>query len=426
VVTDVGDMVELEIGPVAHGGHCVARIGADEDGRGGRVVFVRHTLPGERVRARLTETGETASFWRADAVEVLSASADRVPSAWPAAGPGGVGGGELAHVSLAGQRAWKAAVVAEQLQRLAHLEREVEVEAVPGDEERGGLGWRTRIDLVADGSGRAGMSGFRSHDVHALDSMPLANEAIAELGLFERSWKAGSRIEVVAPAGGDIPVVLVDGEPFDLRRGRVDSRPNARTSVRENVHVAGRDYTYRVAASGFWQVHREAPAVLAGAVLDALGDVDGWTVLDLYSGAGLFTAPLSDAVGPTGAVVAVEGDPQALRDARRNLHDRSNVELHAGDVARVMLEDTEGSIVHADAVVLDPPRVGAGRKVVEAIAGLRPERVVYVACDPAALARDLAYFAEQGYELGALRAFDLFPMTHHVECVATLAPVATA
>ncbi|MDM8085423.1 methyltransferase domain-containing protein [Cellulomonas cellasea] len=413
-------MVELEIGPVAHGGHCVARIGADADGRGGRVVFVRHTLPGERVRARLTETGEKSSFWRADAVEILEPSPDRVPSAWPEAGPGGVGGGELAHVSLAGQRAWKAAVLAEQLQRLAHLEREVEVEAAPGDEERGGLGWRTRIDLVVDGSGRAGMSGFRSHDVHALDSMPLAHEAIAELGLFERTWKAGSRIEVVAPAGGDAPVVLVDGEPFDLRRGRVDARPNARTSVRENVHVAGKDYTYRVAASGFWQVHREAPALLAQAVLDGLGDVDGWTVLDLYAGAGLFTAPLSDAVGPAGAVVAVEGDPQALRDARRNLHDRSNVELHAGDVGRVMLEDAEGSIVHADAVVLDPPRVGAGRKVVEAIAGLRPERVVYVACDPAALARDLAYFAEHGYRLDGLRAFDLFPMTHHVEAVAVL------
>ncbi|MFI2751930.1 class I SAM-dependent RNA methyltransferase [Cellulomonas sp. P22] len=420
MVTDVGEIVELEIGPVAHGGHCVARIGADADGRGGRVVFVRHTLPGERVRARLTETGETASFWRADAVEVLEASPDRVPSAWPEAGPGGVGGGELAHVSLAGQRAWKAAVLTEQLARLAHLERDVEVEAAPGDDERGGLGWRTRIDLVVGADGRAGMSGFRSHDVHALDAMPLANEAIAELGLFERTWQPGTRLEVVAPAGGDTPVVLVDGAPFDLRHDRVDKRPNARSSVREHLHVRGRDYTYRVAAAGFWQVHREAPGVLAGAVLDGLGDVQGATVLDLYSGAGLFTAPIADAVGPDGLVVAVEGDPQALRDARRNLHDRSNVELHAGDVARVMLEDTEGSIVHADAVVLDPPRVGAGRKVVEAIAALRPERVVYVACDPAALARDLAYFADGGYTLEGLRAFDLFPMTHHVEAVAVL------
>ncbi|MFD6134108.1 TRAM domain-containing protein, partial [Isoptericola sp. NPDC060257] len=153
---EVGREVELEIGPVAHGGHCVARLD-------GRVVFVRHTLPGERVRARVTETG--SRFWRADAVDVLEASPDRVPSAWPEAGPGGVGGGELAHVALPAQRRWKAAVLAEQLQRLARLERDVVVEGAPGDDERGGLGYRTRVDLVADADGRAGMRRFRSHDV---------------------------------------------------------------------------------------------------------------------------------------------------------------------------------------------------------------------------------------------------------------------
>ena len=151
-------MIELEIGPVAHGGHCVAR-------HEGRVVFVRHTLPGERVRAVLTDSGPSASYWRADTVEVLEASPDRVPSAWPAAGPGGVGGAELAHVALPAQRAWKAAVLREQLQRLARIDRDVEIQAVPGDDERGGLRWRTRIDLVADPSGRAGMRGHRSHEV---------------------------------------------------------------------------------------------------------------------------------------------------------------------------------------------------------------------------------------------------------------------
>ena len=424
-----GRVVELTVGPVAHGGHCVARLDddadagpADADGRPGgrgRVVFVRHTLPGERVRARLTETVPDASFWRADAVDVLEASPDRVPSAWPEAGPGGVGGGELAHVALPAQRAWKAAVVAEQLRRLARQERDVVVEAAPGDDERGGLAWRTRIDLVADAEGRAGMLGFRSHDVHALTGMPLASEAIAELGLFDKRWSSGSRIEAVAPAG-DAPLVLVDGVPQS--GGRADTRPNARSTVREHLRLGTREYTYRVAADGFWQVHREAPAVLATAVLEALGDVDGATVLDLYAGAGLFTLPLADAVGTSGEVVSVEGDVRAVRDARRNVHDRPNVELHAGEVARVLsgAVDADSDVVHADAVVLDPPRVGAGRKVVAAIADLRPERVVYVACDPAALARDVSYLGEAGYALTGLRAFDLFPMTHHVECVAVL------
>ncbi len=403
------ETVELVVGPVAHGGHCVARLD-------GRVVFVRHALPGERVVARLTETGEGRAFWRADAVEVLAASPDRVPSAWPAAGPGGVGGGELSHVALPAQRAWKRAVLEEQLRRLAHDERDVPVVAAPGDDERAGLAWRTRIDLVADGAGRAGMYRHRSHEVLALADMPLATPDIAALGLFERRWPAGARIEVAVPAGAASGVVLVDGAPFDLARGRPDPRPNARSTVQEHVVTRAGRWTYRVSAAGFWQVHREAPAVLVEAVLAAAGDLAGARVLDLYSGAGLFTLPLADAVGAGGAVLAVEGDDRAVRDARRLVHDRPEVTLRAGDVLHVLAS----GVAHADVAVLDPPRTGAGRRVVEALAALAPDRVVYVACDPAALARDVALLGAQGYELQAVTGYDLFPMTHHVEAVAVL------
>lgn len=409
-------VIELEIGRVAHGGHCVAR-------HEGRVVFVRHTLPGERVRVRLTDADPDARFWRADAVEVLKASPDRVPSAWPAAGPDGVGGGELAHVALPAQRAWKAGVLREQLQRLGHVERDVEVHAAPGDDERGGLAWRTRIDLVTDAEGRAGMRRYRSHDVVPLEDMPLAVEQVAELDLFARRWPAGVRVEAVAPVGGDRPIVLVDGTPYDLGRRRPDTRPNARTSVREVVEVGGTRREYRVAAAGFWQVHRAAPAVLVDAVLRGVGDVAGATVADLYAGAGLFTAPLADAVGPQGAVVSVEGDARAVRDARRNLHDREHVTLHVGDVARTLVggRGAEPALTHADVVVLDPPRAGAGRAVVDAVAALGPQRVVYVACDPAALGRDVALLGAAGYELVDVAGLDLFPMTHHVEAVAVFA-----
>ncbi|WP_166848314.1 class I SAM-dependent RNA methyltransferase [Isoptericola sp. BMS4] len=419
---EVGREVDLEVGPVAHGGHCVARLD-------GRVVFVRHTLPGERVRARVTETGKR--FWRADAVEVLEASEDRVPSAWPEAGPGGVGGGELAHVSLPAQRRWKAAVLAEQLARLARLDRPVEVEAAPGDEERAGLGYRTRIELAAGADGRAGMRRFRSHDVVPLTGMPLATDRVAALaeaeGVWTRRWEPGARLELVAPAGESAePLLLVDGTPW--RRGRADTRPNARRAVAETLRLravdgdGGGDLHYRVAADGFWQVHREAPGLLAGAVLDAVGDVAGGRVLDLYSGAGLFTLPLARAVGDAGTVVAVESDARAVKDARRNAHDLPQVDLRLGAVDRVLASgDVAGAPVgDADVVVLDPPRAGAGRGVVDAIAERSPRRVVYVACDPAALARDVAYLAERGYELADLRAFDLFPHTHHVEAVAVL------
>ena len=403
---EVGDLLTVEVGPVAHGGHCVARTE-------GRVVFVRHALPGERVVVRITDAGEEAKFWRSETVEVLEASPDRVPTAWPEAGPGGVGGGELSHVSLPGQRAWKAAVVSEQLHRLAKIDRAIEVETAPGEVD--GLGWRTRIELVADADGRGGMHRFRSHDVVPLAAMPLATPDLQAMNLFDRRWPAGGRITAVAPVGGDRPMVLVDGVPWTDRGP--DQRPNARTAVREEAEVAGRRYTWRVAADGFWQVHQAAPTVLAEAVVDAVGDRPGATVLDLYSGAGLFAVPLAHLVGEGGRVVAIEGDARAIRDARRNVHASPQVELHLGGVQEVLASD---AVRHADVVVLDPPRVGAGRTIIEQVAGLRPERVVYVACDPAALARDIAYLGTHGYGLTGLRALDLFPMTHHVECVAVL------
>ena len=361
----VGLELELEVGPVAHGGHCVAR-------HEGRVVFVRHTLPGERVLARVTEGG--SRFWRADAVAVREASPDRVAPAWPAAGAGGVGGAELSHVALDAQRRWKADVVAEQLQRLAGLTLPVMVESAPGDDERGGLGYRTRVELVTDAEGRAGMRRFRSHDVVPLDAMPLGTDDVAALAatedVFGRRWRPGQRIDVVAPADGGPGMVLVDGVPW--RRGRPDQRPNARRSVTESVRAAGHEHRYRVAADGFWQVHREAPAMLTEAVLSAAGDVDGARVLDLYAGAGLFTLPLAAAVGDRGRVVSVESDARAVKDARRNAHDRPRVELHQGAVDRVLLDgDASGDGAgDADVVVLDPPRAGAGRAVVDAIADL--------------------------------------------------------
>lgn len=405
-MTDVASdgLVVLEVGAIAHGGHCVAR-------HEGRVVFVRHALPGERVEARLTDAAEGARFWRADAVRVLQASPDRVSSPWPQAGPGGVGGGELGHVALGAQRAWKAAVVSEQLRRLAGDDRAVTVEPAPGETD--GLGWRTRIELTVDGDGRAGMHRYRSNEIVPLTDLPLAVPALRELGIFARRWPAGSRITAVAPVGGDRPLVLVDGVPWS--GGAPDRRPNARTSVREVAEVAGVAHTWRVAADGFWQVHRAAPTLLAQAVLDAVGPADGATVVDLYAGAGLFTVPLARAVGPAGRVVAVEGDARAVKDARRNVHDAPWVDLHLGPVADVL---RAGAVARADVVVLDPPRVGAGRAVVDRVAALGAGRVVYVACDPAALGRDVAYLRERGYALTTLRAFDIFPMTHHVECVA--------
>jgi tRNA/tmRNA/rRNA uracil-C5-methylase (TrmA/RlmC/RlmD family) len=196
-----------------------------------------------------------------------------------------------------------------------------------------------------------------------------------------------------------------------------------RTWVTERVTAGDWSRDFRVTGTAFWQVHPAAAATFVQVVLDQLQPRAGERALDLYGGVGLFAAALAERVGPTGAVAAVEGDPRALADARRNLHDLPWVQLHHGPVARLLapaLAGLPGGV--ADLVVLDPPRVGAGEAVIAALCAARPRAISYVACDPAALARDLRTAAGHGYRLTQLRAFDAFPMTHHVECIALLQP----
>jgi len=381
----VGDRVEARTGPVAHGGHVVARVRPPESGPDARdvVVFVRHALPGERVVVAITEVSKT--FLRGDAVEVLEASPDRVVAPCPLAHPDGCGGCDFQHVTLPAQRRLKAQVVAEQLRRLAGIEREVVVEPVPVAEGAAddGLGWRTRMQYVEAPDGRPGLRKHRSHDVVAVE-----------------------RCLIAAPDA------------------RVAGRGPSRVVVE---HVLGRDF--RVDADGFWQVHPQAPRILVETVLAMLAPRAGERALDLYAGVGLFSAFLAEAVGSAGGVVSVEGDRRASELAGENLASFPQAATRHGRVDRVLGQGfgsrraLSGGAV--DVVVLDPPREGAKRAVVSAVAALRPRAIAYVACDPAALARDVAYFAESGYRLAGLRAFDLFPMTHHVECVALLEPVRT-
>jgi len=350
----VGERSTVEVGPVAHGDHCVARV---PDGDALRVVFVRHALPGETVELVLTEGADGDRFWRGDAVAVVTPSPDRVTPPCPYAGPDACGGCDFQHVAVPAQRALKAAVVREQFARLAKLDLDVVVEPVPGDDD--GLHWRTRQRYVSLPEGRVGMRKHRSHEVIPVEECLIqAREAASH-------------------------------------------------------EVLGRAFS--VAPDGFWQVHPGAATVLVETVLDFLDPQPSEGVLDLYAGVGLFAAFLADRVGPGARVVAVEGEHAACRHARRNIG--SGAEVAAGPVDQVLASAYDEPF---DLVVLDPPREGAKRKVVEQVVDRAPRSVAYVACDPAALARDVAIFAEHGYTVQRLRALDLFPMTHHVECVALL------
>ncbi|SDE37192.1 tRNA/tmRNA/rRNA uracil-C5-methylase, TrmA/RlmC/RlmD family [Auraticoccus monumenti] len=376
------------MGAVAHGGHCVAR-------HEGRVVFVRHTLPGELVTVRVTDTGHDR-FWRGDAVEVHEAAPERTEAPCPVSGPGRCGGCDFQHVSLDGQRALKTAVVAEQLQRLAGLSWDGAVEAAPGDV--GGLGWRTRMRYHADDDG---VLALRRHRDHALQPVPAQGCPISDpRGRPERTgWTRGAVVETAVDSAGT-RTTLVDGDRVEgpaLLHQEVDGSSLA------------------VAADGFWQVHPGAAATLVEAVLEGLEPQPGERAFDLYCGVGLFAVALAR----RGLQVwGVESSRSAVAHARRNLEavGAEGSRATAGRVAQV-LRRMPG---RTDLVVLDPPRTGAGPEVVRAVLARRPRRIAYVACDPAALARDLRTAVDGGYELVSLRGFDLFPMTHHVECVAVL------
>jgi tRNA/tmRNA/rRNA uracil-C5-methylase (TrmA/RlmC/RlmD family) len=381
--------MEVTVGPVAHGGHCVAR---PDDGP---VLFVRHALPGERVRVAVTE--RRAGFWRADAVEVLEASPDRVEPPCPFARPGVCGGCDFQHASSEAQRELKAAVVREQLARLGHRpDLDVTVDALPG----GPLRWRSRVQYAVGRDGRLGFHPFRSHRVVPVDDCPIALPAALDV-LADRWSPDLASVEVVASSEGDVSVLTRRSR---TGRARVVEGP---ATVRESL--GGR--VFEVEADAFWQVHPSSPAVLVAAVLDLLEPQPGERAWDLYSGAGLFASALAEVVD---RVTAVEGDPRGVAAARRSLADRPNVHVIEGDVRKVLVEHP---LRWVDVVVLDPPRSGAGGAVVEEVARRGPRAVAYVACDPAAFARDVATFAGQGYHLAEVRAFDAFPMTHHVECV---------
>jgi tRNA/tmRNA/rRNA uracil-C5-methylase (TrmA/RlmC/RlmD family) len=403
--TDPAVAVELELTPttVAHGGVFVAR---DE----GRVVFVADALPGERVLARVADTRHDR-FWRADTIEVLEPSPHRVPHLWEAASlsrppEARAGGAEFGHIELAHQRELKAEVVRDSLKRMAGVELAVEVEGVDGDDGTRGGGWRTRVRLHVDDEGRLGPFASRSHRVVPVTELPLATPAAAAAAPLGLRHPDARWVDIVAPSVGEAFAVVDDG--------RAVEEPD----IRERVG----DRDFELGGRGFWQVHRGAPLVLTRAVQEAIDAElfdEGAGNLDLYGGVGLLAAAVGDRFGSGVRITSVESAADATRHAARNLGDWPLAEAVTAPVERFLAGRT--AVDPGATVVLDPPRSGAGKDVVERLVATAPAQLVYVACDPVAFARDAAYLRAAGYEIASIRAFDLFPSTHHVELVARFA-----
>lgn len=376
------------------------------------MVFVRHALPGEQVSARITEA-KPGSFCRADAIEIHTPAEGRVTPPCVHFHPGGCGGCDFQHASPELQRSLKTTVLHEQLQRLAKVELpsgEGQVAPLPGD----GFGWRTRVRwglALQDGEARLGPRIQRSAELVPVN--PAAPCLIASPGLSTLAVEVADQLAPDLTPEDAFEMVLTMGEDG------VEHVTEAGAEDADVVWETVRDRRFAVAADGFWQAHPAAATVYVDAVMDLLpDDLTGGTAWDLYGGVGLFAAFLADAVGVTGTVATVELDRTATALARHNLAGLPQVVVRTGMVEKVL-----GTLPGpADAVVLDPPRTGAGKRVCDEIAARKPRVVVYVACDPAALARDTAFLAAAGYRLDTVRAFDAYPQTHHLEAIARFVP----
>lgn len=489
----------LDIGPMAHGGHCVAR-------HEGRVVFVRHAIPGETVRARVTEGGSGAKYWRADVVEVLNASDYRRRHIWKLADslrahendrlP--VGGAEFGHITDQHQRRLKGQVFRDTMQRiggfsihdqrlpLASGDGEVHVHEVPSEGPYHGLHWRTRASFAVSAEGALSMKPHRSNELIELRGMPLAVASIHESGIFGFSFKGLDRVDAVAAGSGpeitlvghahpglpaaareelverlvqlhrrepDIAnIILATSEPQPtpgrgrsaVRRGRGE-RSAPRTRAQSESAPRPQKISYAVVAGSrtvteplpkpsrgaaqaasqgelsaveirpedFWQIHRSAPTCLIDAV-DTMTQVpQGASVVDLYAGAGLFSAWAAQLTGPAGSVLSVEGAPGSSASAAQLFSGSAQVEVLQAPVETVL-----DRLARRDLILLDPPRTGAGERVIAGIDAAAPAEVLYVSCEPSSFARDAKSLMARGWELADLRVFDLYPNTHHMESVA--------
>ena len=390
-------VLELEIEKVAHGGIFVAR-------HEGRVVFVSHTAPGEKVKAKVYED-KGGSFCRAETLEVLSPSKNRVSHIWKEADRLGAGGAEFGHLALDYQRSLKTDVLEESLSRMAGISQRVQVLPVPGDETTNGLGYRTRVQLHVSAEGVAGPYQERTHNVVPVKSLPLAVTEINELGIHLKNWQDVKRIEIATASTGGV-------QWFIDKKLKGDKKLTER--------AVGR--SFRISSGGFWQVHRGAAELLATEVIELSDGLDiEANNLDLYGGVGLFSGALATKYGKKLNITTVESSKVATSDASANLVDLAKHKAVAAPVEGFLrLQIKQGLQLAGATVILDPPRAGAGKTVVDQLVFLEPKKILYVACDPVSLARDLKAVLSSGYRLEQIRSYDLFPHTHHFETIASL------
>lgn len=389
--------------------------GADAIGRHeGKAIFVPFAIPNETVRVEIVEDKPT--FARAKLIEVIAPSPDR---ATPVCKHFGVCGGcHWQHINYEAQLKWKKQVVIDQLKRIGGIASPPVADTIPSPSP---LHYRNHVQFSQTEDGKLGFVAKMTNFIVPIDECHIAHPDI--MSLFNQLDiekldidRIGVRVTsddamiVFESESGEPPDVEID---LEASVASVDKDGNVFTMIGSDhliETINGRDF--EVSASSFFQVNAKQAENLVRVALDALDVQDGDTVLDLYCGVGLFTAFIASTAK---RVIGVESYAPAVRDAEVNLDEFNNVELYEAPVEMAMDHLVKESVQR---VILDPPRAGCDKRVLDALIKIAPQRIVYVSCDPATLARDAKRLISGGYHLVSAQPLDMFPQTHHIETVA--------
>ena len=387
---NAGDLLTLNIEKVAHGGLCVAR-------HDGVVIFVRHALPGEIVEAKLISLAPGKRSWFAQTISVKKASDKRITPKCEFFKADGCGGCDWQHADSQYQRELKLEVLVEQLERFGQVANARQISSINAVEPSQS-NWRTRIRVVANDEGKWGFRKTRSHEVQVVDKCLIADNSI-------------NNVLKTLPAGNPDDEILIVKSKEETIVYPVEKRaPSAPNSTQE---VDGHDFA--VAGDGFWQVHPGAASVLSRQIKESVKGLKVESFADLYAGVGVLAHSLLQEF-PVANAIVVEADRSAAQNAKENLKSFKNVQVSSERVDKWV----RGVKNKFDVVILDPPRSGAGQTVMQQICRQTLQKIIYIACDPAALARDVLIAKKNGWKLETVVAFDLFPQTHHIESVAVL------
>ena len=382
----LGDTITLEIGAIAHGGHFISRYN-------GQVIFVRHAITDEIAVVKITSIHSKIAF--GDAIEIIKKSKDRVNPPCKYASPEYCGGCDFQHISISAQKKLKKIVIQDQFKRIANIDINTEVISI---EPNSGLNWRTRFDFAISKNGHVGLYSSGTKEIIEIDECLIAVNPINKLDIFKRKWKGLDRLKVSTSSTNQINI---------HRSGKNISGP---TQLNE---IVGKNM-YDISPGSFWQSHKNAPEILINKVIEFAKFKLGDCVCDLYGGVGLFSVPILKKIGPMGKIHLIENNIKCIQDAKKIFKKEKNVIIHNGKV-----EQKIGKINNIDVIILDPPRNGVGSNTINQIINKKPRTIVYVSCDPASLARDTKTLLENSYLLDKITGIDLFPMTHHIECISS-------